>query len=114
MAANETKSAPLALLTFGAPRRAELPAALARDCGGEALGHVVASALPVALASRLRRRAGIECNALHLGAGEKGDEARMRIPSVPLDATRFADLGRSLSARRLAVGEFLPGAEGGL
>src|SRR5262245_38666388 len=103
-----TKSVPLALLTFAAPPRAQLPPALARDVGGEALGHVVASALPVALASRLRRRAGIECNALNLGPAAGGD-GRMRILPVPVDPARLADLGRSLSSRRLAIGEFEAG-----
>src|SRR5262245_36324398 len=112
MAQTATKTVPLALLTFGAPPRAQLPAALARDVGGEALGHVVASALPVALASRLRRKAGLECNALHLGpaAGAAvgmnpagSGEGRMRLLPVPLDTARLADFGRSLSSRRLAI-----------
>jgi hypothetical protein len=105
------RTVPLALLTFGAPPRAQLPAALARDVGGEALGHVVASALPVALASRLRRKAGLECNALHLGMNPAGGESRMRLLPVPLDAARLADFGRSLSSRRLAIGEFAAVAE---
>jgi len=114
MATSETKSVPLALLSFGAPPRAQLTAPLARDCGGEALGHVVASAFPVALASRLRRHGGLECNAFHLGVAEVGSECRMRLLPVPLDPARLADLGRSLSSRRLAIGEFGAGADGGL
>lgn len=118
MVQGATRSVPLALLTFGAPPRARLPPALARDVGGEALGHVVASAIPVALASRLRRRAGLDCSALHLGvaatAPGPGGESRMRLLPVPLDATRIADLGRSLSVRRLATGEIEAGAEGRL